>query len=249
MLTIVSAALLGGIAGSLGGLFGIGGGIIAIPLVGLAYHLDQQTAQGTALVMVAPNVLFGLWRYWRRTGLDLRIAATLATTASVATYPAARIATTLDPSALRIAFAGFLMMLAAILAYRSRTRVPSAPTRAPLAWGWSAPLGIVGGIVSGLFGVGGAFIVPPAMTAFFGVRQVEAQGLALALVAPGSVIALFTYAAAGRVDWPVSIPLAAGGLLAVSAGVTAAYRLSEHRLRLGFCGLLAATAVMLVWRG
>ena len=49
------------------------------------------------------------------------------------------------------------------------------------------PLGIVGGIVSGLFGVGGALIVPPTLTAFFGVRQVEGQGLGLALVAPGSV--------------------------------------------------------------
>jgi uncharacterized membrane protein YfcA len=49
------------------------------------------------------------------------------------------------------------------------------PDREPLPWGWSVPLGIVGGIVSGLFGVGGALIVPPALTAFFGVRQVEGR--------------------------------------------------------------------------
>jgi uncharacterized protein len=77
------------------------------------------------------------------------------------------------------------------------------------------PLGIVGGIVSGLFGVGGALIVPPALTAFFGVRQVEGQGLGLALVAPGSVIALVAYAGAGQVDWRLGIPLAVGGVVAI----------------------------------
>jgi uncharacterized membrane protein YfcA len=60
--------------------------------------------------------------------------------------------------------------------------------RSPLAWGWAAAVGLIGGVVSGFFGVGGAFIAPPLLTAFFGVRQVEAQGLALALVSPSSLL-------------------------------------------------------------
>jgi uncharacterized membrane protein YfcA len=89
-LRILATTALGGAAGFFGGVFGVGGGAIAIPLLGLLYHLDQQTAQGTTLVMVVPNVLLGFWRYRRRVGIDLRIAGALAFSAMASTYPAAR---------------------------------------------------------------------------------------------------------------------------------------------------------------
>jgi uncharacterized membrane protein YfcA len=108
---------------------------------------------------------------------------------------------------------------------------------------------VAGGVVSGLFGVGGAFIAPPILTAFFGVRQAEAQGLALALVCPGTIVALATYGGAGQVDWGLGVPLALGGMAAISAGVAAAHRLPERRLRFAFCGLLAVTAALLALHG
>ncbi|MBV8493286.1 MAG: sulfite exporter TauE/SafE family protein [Alphaproteobacteria bacterium] len=246
---ILSAGALGVMSGLLGGLFGIGGGVIAIPLLGLLYGLHQQIAQGTVLVMVVPNVLFGFWNYRRRVGGDLRIAAALALPATVSTYPAAELATRLDPYALRLAFAAFLAILALIVAYRTwRGAVPSL-LRVPLHWRWTVLVGLAGGIVSGLFGVGGAFIVPPALTAFFGIRQIEAQGLGLALVSPVTLVALFTYARAGEVAWELGIPLAIGGFAAIPAGIAAAHRLPERQSRLAFCGLLFVTAVLLALHG
>jgi uncharacterized membrane protein YfcA len=245
MAEMLAAAALGMAGGVVGGLFGIGGGVLMIPVLGLLYGLDQQVAQGTTLVMVVPNVLFALYRYRQRVGVDLRIAATLGLSALVATYPAARVATGLDPHDLRLAFAGFLLVLSAIVAWRSRRDGIGTPHRTPLAWGWSALLGLAGGLVSGLFGVGGAFIAPPVLTAFFGVRQAEAQGLALALVCPGTIVALLTYAGAGQVDWGLGVPLAIGGIAAISVGVAAARRLPERRLRLAFCAMLAVTAGLL----
>src|SRR6266446_3776045 len=174
-LRILATTVLGGAAGLLGGLFGVGGGAIAIPLRGLLYHLARRTARGTTLFMSVPNVLLGFWRYQQRVGVDLRIAGALAFSAMASTYPAARFATGLDPRGLRLAFAAFLVILAAIIAYRTRRGSSRQPDRDPLPWGWSVPLRIVGGLVSGLFGVGGALIVPPALTAFFGVRQVEGR--------------------------------------------------------------------------
>jgi uncharacterized membrane protein YfcA len=250
VLQIAAAAGLGVGSGLLGGLFGVGGGFLVIPLMGILYGISQQMAQGTALVMVVPNVLFAFWRYRQRFGVDLRMAATIAASALVTTYPTARLATGLDPHGLRLAFAAFLGGLAAVVAYRTwRGALPAAAARPTLAWGWTAIVGLIGGIVSGFFGVGGAFIAPPLLTAFFGVRQIEAQGLGLALVCPAAVVALFTYAAAGQVDWLVGVPLAIGGIAAISAGVAIAHRLPERRLRLAFCALLLVTAVLLALRG
>ena len=73
--------------------------------------------------------------------------------------------------------------------------------------------------------------------------------LGLALVSPVTLVALFTYARAGEVDWQLGIPLAIGGIAAIPAGVAAAYRLPERRLRLAFCGLLFVTAVLLALHG
>jgi uncharacterized membrane protein YfcA len=54
---VAAAAGFGGMAGLLGGLFGVGGGFLVIPLLGFFYGMDQQTAQGTVLIMVVPNVV------------------------------------------------------------------------------------------------------------------------------------------------------------------------------------------------
>jgi uncharacterized membrane protein YfcA len=110
-------------------------------------------------------------------------------------------------------------------------------------------VGVIGGVISGFFGVGGAFIAPPLLTTFFGLRQLEAQGLALALVSPSAFITLLAYAGAGQVDWVVGLPLALGGMAAISAGVAFASRLPERRMRLAFCALLLLTAVLLALRG
>jgi hypothetical protein len=245
VLQLALLAGLGAACGAAGGLFGVGGGVIAIPILGMLFGLDQQAAQGTVLIMVVPNVMLAFWRYHRRIGLDLRIAAALGFTALVASYPAARFAIGLDPRHLRLAFAGFLVMLSAIIAYRSRRHLAVAPRRPPLAWGWTAIVGALGGIVSGLFGVGGAFIAPPLLTTFFRLRQVEAQGLALALVCPGTLVALVAYAGAGEVEWRLGVPMAIGGAAAISAGVAFAHRFPERALRLAFCGFLTASAGLL----
>ena len=176
------------------------------------------------------------------------MAAAIAGSALIATYPTARFATGLDPHVLRLSFAVFLATTAGTVAYRTwrgSARGERGPRR---AWGWVTIVGVIGGVVSGFFGVGGAFIAPPLLTTFFGLRQLEAQGLALALVSPSAFIALLAYAGAGQVDWLVGLPLALGGLAAISAGVAFASRLPEKRMRLAFCGLLLLTAVLLALR-
>jgi uncharacterized membrane protein YfcA len=159
-----------------------------------------------------------------------------------------RFATGLDEGPLRVAFAVFIVLMAVMITCRLFGNRAKAP-HAPLGWGWSSLIGVAGGVVSGLFGVGGAIVVPPALTTFFGMRQAAAQGLALALVAPGAIVALVTYASAGQVNWATGIPLSIGALSSISAGVAAAHRVPERGLRLLFCGLLIVTAALLVWHG
>ena len=85
--------------------------------------------------------------------------------------------------------------------------------------------------------------------AFFGTTQTAAQGMALALVSPGAVVALCTFAYASHVNWIVGIPLAIGGIVSVSSGVALAHQLPERRLRLCFSLALIVLAGRLMLRG
>ena len=108
---------------------------------------------------------------------------------------------------------------------------------------------MVGGSSMGLLGIGGSLLATPLLAGWLGQRQARAQGLALALVAPSAAVALATYAQADQVDWRLGLPLAAGGLFTVSAGVTLAHKLPERRMRKAFALVMLATGIWLSTAG
>lgn len=243
---------LGFVFGVVGGLFGIGGGLVGIPVLAL-FGYDQQHAQGTALAMIFPNVVMGFYHYWRRGGLDMRMAATLAISGLAFMYVGAHVATHVPSAPLRIAFATFQCLLGISVAIRllrkpSGPAVPAGPRRPRWPWPAAIPIGAAGGVISGLFGVGGAVFAVPLFTLFFGFTQAQAQGMGLAMVAPGTLITITTYALARDVDWSVGIPLAIGGFFSVPVGVGLAHRLPDRTLRLLFCGLLFVSGAALYAR-
>ncbi len=244
LLGFLPALVLGALLGFFGGLFGIGGGIIAIPLLVIGYGMEQPLAQGTALVMMVPNLLVGWWRYSQRHPVPVGRALAIGLTAVTTTWGVAHLANGLAPATLKVLFSLFLGALAVhMLAGRKpREEQPSPRFSARLM-----PLvGVVGGGSMGLLGIGGGLLATPLFAGWFGQRQTIAQSLSLALVAPSSIIALGTYAGAHRVDWALGLPLAASGMFTVSAGVALAHRLPEKRLRAAFAWMLLATALWLL---
>ena len=132
---------LGAALGTVGGLFGIGGGLIAIPVLGVLFGLDQQIAQGTALVMVVPNVMLALWRYHQRNRIELRHALPLGVTGFCFAWLGSIWAVGLDAGAMRIGFIAFLVALSAYNLLRMFTR--NAPPTAQMRYSWPW-LGVLG---------------------------------------------------------------------------------------------------------
>lgn len=239
LLSLVPMLLLGGALGFLGGLFGIGGGIIAIPLLAGFYGMDQAMAQGTALVMMVPNLLTAWWRYMRRNPVGVGVALRLAVVGTLTTYGAAQLAQGLDQHVLRWLFAAFLAILAWGMIRRSKPAAEGIGLRPALI-----PLvGLAGGGSMGLLGVGGGLVATPLLIRWFGLDQRAAQSLALALVLPCSAAALLSYARAGNVDWGMGAALGLGGLACVSAGVALAHAFPETVMRRLFALMLAATSL------
>lgn len=245
LLQLPATLLLGAALGFFGGLFGIGGGIVAIPLLVLGLHLDQATAQGTALVLMVPNLLIGWWRYQQRHPVGWRAALAIGLSATLTTGLIAHWAARIDSDLLGHLFALFLGALALRLFWQQRGQ-RALPPEKPLAARWLPVVGVAGGSSMGLLGIGGGLVATPLLAGWLGQRQTMAQSLALALVAPSSLMALATYAQAQRVDWSLGLPLAIGGMCTVSAGVALAHRLPERRMRAAFATMLLATSLWLL---
>ncbi|MGH8388618.1 MAG: sulfite exporter TauE/SafE family protein [Pseudomonas sp.] len=240
--------VFGAALGTLGGIFGIGGGLIAIPLLGVLCGLDQQIAQGTALVMVVPNVMLALWRYHQRNKIELRHALPLASMGFCFAWLGSIWAVGIDAQTMRIGFVAFLIALSAYNVVRMFFASPPASKQMNYSWPWLGVLGAASGTMGGLFGVGGAVVATPVLTSLFGTTQVVAQGLSLALALPSTGVTLVTYAVHHQVDWMVGVPLAIGGLMSISWGVKIAHAMPERVLRALFCGFLVLCAVMLAFK-
>lgn len=248
MIEFVTYLMFGAALGTLGGIFGIGGGLIAIPLLGVLFGLDQQIAQGTALVMVVPNVMLALWRYHQRNRIELRHALPLASMGFCFAWIGAIWAVGIDAQTMRLGFVAFLIALSAYNLVRMF--FASAPASAQMnhSWPWLGVLGAASGTMGGLFGVGGAVVATPVLTSLFGTTQVVAQGLSLALALPSTAVTLVTYAVHHEVDWMIGVPLAMGGLLSISWGVKIAHAMPERVLRALFCAFLVICAVTLAFK-
>ena len=245
LMDFVMYSALGVALGAMGGLFGIGGGLIAIPVLGLWFGLDQQMAQGTALVMSVPNVLVALYRYNQRNRIDWRQALPLVVMSFCFAWLGAMLAVGLDQRVIRWGFVGFLLAITLYNLIKLYGTVGHNPKGARYGWPWFGVLGAVAGTTGGLFGVGGAVVAAPVLTSVFGTSQIMAQGLSLALAAPSTSVTLLTYAVHHEVNWLMGVPMAIGGLLSISWGVKVAHALPERVLRGLYCGFLLICAGLL----
>lgn len=236
---------LGAALGFVGGLFGIGGGIIIIPLLVLVFGFDPAVAQGTALVTMVPNLLIAWFRYNQRHPVALKTALQIGILACVTTWLVAHFATRLAPALMQAVFSVFLLAVSIRMLTQKPASEP-APPKKPRDLRWMPLVGILGGGSMGLLGVGGGLLATPIFSGWFQQRQTVAQSLSLALVAPSAIIALTAYSTAGKVDWGFGLPLALGGLLTVSRGVAAAHRLPEKRMKAAFGGMIFCTAVWML---
>jgi uncharacterized membrane protein YfcA len=117
------AAALGVVAGVMSGLFGVGGGILFVPILTWV-GLTQLHAEASSLLAIIPTVLVGVWRQQRYGNVHWRSAAVLGVASIAATVGGAQLAVSLPESTLRKLFAVLLMGTAGQIAWRARREQP-----------------------------------------------------------------------------------------------------------------------------
>jgi uncharacterized membrane protein YfcA len=113
MTTILLLIIIGLVAGTLGGMVGLGGGIILIPALILIMKLDQQTAQGTSIAIMLPPIgLFAVYNYYKAGYVNMKYAFVIAMAFMVGGYFGSSLALKLSPDVMRKVFSVVLVVIA-----------------------------------------------------------------------------------------------------------------------------------------
>lgn len=114
-----------------------------------------------------------------------------------------------------------------------------------MAWGRIALVGLLAGLTSGLFGVGGGLVIVPGLALFVGFPHKVATGTSLTGIIPIAIAGVGGYATGGEVDWPAALCVSIGAIVGAVAGTRLLVSARTAWLQLGFAGLTFAVAVRL----
>jgi len=120
MVEILAAVVIGLLAGALGGLFGVGGGLIFVPALVLLFDFGQVEAEATSLLAIIPVVLAGTWRQHLYGNVRWRPALVIGLTAIAGVELGVLTAKSLPEETLQRLFGVLLLVVAAQLAWRAR---------------------------------------------------------------------------------------------------------------------------------
>ncbi len=109
---IIIAAVMGGAAGVVSGLLGVGGGILFVPALTLALSLSQLRAEATSLLAIIPVALVGAARQHRYGHVEIRDGVVLGTLSAIGVLAGVELANLLPQRALKLAFAGLMLVVA-----------------------------------------------------------------------------------------------------------------------------------------
>jgi hypothetical protein len=233
--------LIGLVAGAFGGLAGLGGGVIMIPLMIRFFKFGQHQAHGTSLMALVFTGLSGAVTYYLNGSVDFLAAALLAASAIFTARFGAMYAHALPEWQLKRAFGCFVICVSLLLL--SKPYLAQLTFLAHPATGWvkvAALLagGALAGFLSGMMGVGGGSIMVPALVLLVGLSQYSAQGSSLLAMVPAGSVGAYTHWRLGNVVTRVLPGLIPGILIGTYCGGTLAHLLSEANLRLIFAGVL-----------
>ncbi|MFO7690413.1 MAG: sulfite exporter TauE/SafE family protein [Cryobacterium sp.] len=235
---------IGLIGGLLSGTFGVGGGIIMVPLLVWLAHMDQRRASATTLVAIIPAATVGSLTYLANGETDLRAAGIIALGAVVGAVIGSQLLRRLPLVWLRWMFIVMLVVVAVRMLLIVPERGDALELSVLVGLGYLA-LGLVMGIASGLFGIGGGVIAVPALVVLFGVSDLVARGTSLLVIVPTGVVGTIANVRGRLVDLRSGIIIGVAATLSAVPGVALALIIPAQLASILFAALLLLAATQL----
>jgi uncharacterized protein len=245
MTLILLALVLGAVIGLSLGMLGGGGSILTVPA--LVYVLGQEphAAVSASLVIVGLNAATGAWLHQRAGNVRSRAALLFGGAGLLAAYAGARFSAFFTGPILLSLFALLMLGVATLMLWGGAATPATLHDIGPV-W-WKVLLGGTAvGFLTGFLGVGGGFLIVPALVLVLGMSMREAVGSSLVVIAINSAAGLLGHLGENGVSWPIVGLLLAGGLPGLLVGSRLALRLPLARLRQGFAMLVVVLGIALL---
>ena len=229
------------------GLFGGGGSILTVPVFVYVLGFDPKLAIAMSFPVVGATSLVGAIGNWRAGNVRLSSALLFGVVAMAGAYGGARASGLLDGRS-QLLILGVAMAAAAVMMLRSAGREPAAaavrtvPSRALYLVAFSV------GALTGVIGIGGGFLIVPALVVFGQVPMREAVGTSLLVIAMNCVSGYVGLRDIRAIPWSFVVTFSAVAIAGILAGTRLAAFVPQRTLKKGFAVLLLVIAAVVLWQ-
>lgn len=242
---MLGGALSGIATGTLLGLLGGGGSIIAVPILIYLLGMHPKAAIGTSLVIVGLASLLAAWSHFRNHSVLVSTALIFGVSGAIGSFAGARLAQYIS-DVVQLSMFAVVMALVALLMLRHRQpqidivdEVKSTSLPVMLLTGLGA------GLLTGLLGVGGGFIIVPALTMVLHLPIKKAIGTSLLVIGTNSIVGAISYGSSLNLTLAI-LPFALGTLVAAPIAGRLAHYIPQEKLRFSFAISLLALSVWML---
>jgi uncharacterized protein len=243
-LGLLLAALIGLSLGLLGG----GGSILTVPVLVYVLGYAAKPAIAMSLPVVGITSLAGAALHWRLGNVRVRTALTVGLLAMIGAFAGAKLAVLLS-GAVQLALLAVVMLAAAGSMLRGNSRlVEEGGGEAAVRLALLVPVSLGVGVLTGLVGIGGGFLVVPALVLLARVPMRQAVGTSLLVIAMNSVSGFAGYLGTVDLDWSFLVGFTTIAVVGALVGTALVARVPQGALKRGFAVFLLAMGVFVLYR-
>jgi uncharacterized membrane protein YfcA len=244
-LALSFGVMIGLLLGAVGG----GGSILTVPILVYALGQSVHDATATSLAIVGTTALIGAAMKARAGRVDVRTAVIFGAAGITGAFGGTWLNARVSGPVILLLFGALMLIVALRMTVRKRSGEAAKPTGAPAGFHWPVlASGFVVGVMTGFFGVGGGFLIVPALVLILGMPMRMAVGTSLLVIAINSAAGIVAHLGSGGIDAVLAALFVAGGFAGAVLGGRIAGRLDEAKLSRGFAVLVALVGVYLIAR-
>jgi uncharacterized membrane protein YfcA len=239
------AAALSLVVGVVLGMLGGGGAILTLPMLVYVLGVEPKTAVAMSLFVVGATSAVGTVAHARAGNVRWKVGAMFGASAMAGAFAGARLAQLVPARAILVLFGVVMVTTATVLLARREDATGAERT---LRLGRALGLGGAVGVLSGLVGAGGGFLIVPALTLFGGLAMREAIGTSLFVITLQAATGFAGHATNVDLDWPLVLAVTGAAVAGGLAGARLGSRVSARSLRRAFAWLVVAMGLFVFAR-
>ncbi len=225
------------------GLIGGGGSILTVPILVYFLGVEAHEAVGMSLAVVGATSFFGAYLHYKRGNVNFSSGLLFGIAGIFGAFLGSPLTKLVSPDVLLLIFGGLMFVVAISMLWQKKYSEDKMPQKQILWKAIAAGFGV--GVLTGFLGVGGGFLIVPALVMFGGLAMKEAIGTSLFVIFLNCAAGLIGHASQNHFDWLLTflvMILAVGGAI---GGTILSARLAANRLQKMFAVLVLAVSIFL----